>query len=218
VPAQGTLAISTTSVLPSYVESSTPAMCDDLSMGTSVTLSGADDSVSARVAIGMPFNFYGAAVGEFIASTNGWVQLLPMGGGTAATASASGNVAIPSNAQPNSMIAAFWDDLVLPSTADLRTATFGTAPNRRFVMQWNNARPYEAGMTDTLRFQVKLFETSNIIELHYCAISNAMSTRLTGNSATIGVESPAGTYGTQHSFNTANSINVMNAIRFTPTM
>jgi hypothetical protein len=193
-------------------------MCDDLSMGTPVPLSSADDAISARRPIGIPFNFYGAPVGEFIASTNGWVQLLPMGGGTAATDSVYMNVAIPSSSQPNSMIAAFWDDLVLPDTMSLRTAIFGSAPNRRFVMEWNNARTFSGAMSDTLRFQVKLFETSNIIELHYCAIANPMSAASTGGSATIGVESPSGTTGTQHSFNTPNSIDTMNAIRFTPSM
>lgn len=98
----------------------------------------------------------------------------------------------------------------------MRSALLGTAPNRRYVVEWNNVEPFNSAVTSTMRFQAKLFETTNVIEFHYCAISAISDPILTGSSASIGVESTSGTAAVLSSFNTANSITLANAIRFTP--
>lgn len=70
-----------------------------------------------------------------------------------------------------------------------------------------------------LTFQAKLFETSNVIEFHYCAMEATMApdiARATGGSATIGLENAGGTAGTQHSFNTPASVQTGVLLRFTP--
>jgi hypothetical protein len=68
-----------------------------------------------------------------------------------------------------------------------------------------------------LTFQVKLFATTNVIELHYCTLTpSPMADRVTGSSATVGLENGSGTDGVQHSFDAASSVSTANAIRFTP--
>lgn len=71
---------------------------------------------------------------------------------------------------------------------------------------------------ERLRFQVKLFETSGVIELHYCALelNGGSMEQLTGSTSTIGLENLAGTEGVQHSFDQANSISSGAALRFVP--
>ncbi len=68
-----------------------------------------------------------------------------------------------------------------------------------------------------MTFQAKLFETTGVIELHYCALAaGMMAPLLTGGSATVGIESPDGRSGRQHSFNAAMSVSTAGAIRFSP--
>ena len=69
-----------------------------------------------------------------------------------------------------------------------------------------------------MNFQVKLFETTNVVEFHYCSLDpgTGLATAVSGSGATIGLENTAGTEGVQHSFNTANSVNTTDALRFTP--
>jgi hypothetical protein len=43
-----------------------------------------------------------------------------------------------------------------------------------------------------------------------------MANRVTGESATVGIESPDGRAGRQHSFNRAMAVNTGTALRFTP--
>jgi hypothetical protein len=209
---EGTLAVGMPTPTP-YAITTTPVACDDLSSGTALSISSADDALAPRTALPFAFQYFGASVVDYVASTNGWLQLLAMGA-TAASSSAATNVAIPNTGTPNAVVAPFWDDLVLPSTMSLRVATLGSMPTRRFVIEWNNATPFSG--SGTIRFQAKLFEGSNQIEFHYCAISDTSIVRLTGSSATIGVENADGMAGVQYSFDTAGAINLMNAIRFTP--
>ena len=65
---------------------------------------------------------------------------------------------------------------------------------------------------------MKLFETSNVIEFHYCVLSaNApLLPRVRGNSATVGFENMSGTRGFLHSFDTTSSVSTSQALRFTP--
>jgi len=68
-----------------------------------------------------------------------------------------------------------------------------------------------------LTFQAKLFETTGVIELHYCTLTPGMNAGFaTGSSATIGVESPDGRSGRMHSHERAMSISTTSAIRFSP--
>jgi hypothetical protein len=57
-----------------------------------------------------------------------------------------------------------WEDVPRPR-GRLLVKTFGTAPNRVFVVEWQNARNYWSG--NLISFQAQLFEGSNAILFQY---------------------------------------------------
>jgi hypothetical protein len=203
-----------------YTVTSVPRACDDMTGGTTLMGLTGDDTTTGLLDLPFPFIFYGERQLEYSVSSNGLVQLWPSLMGSPSTS--FNNVAIPTPDPPNRFIAAFWDDLFpLPASmgmpaSSVLTRTLGTAPNRRFVIQWTNYSIYD-DQRARLTFQAKLFEGSNAIELHYCTLTPGMQpNRASGESATIGIESPDGRAGVQFAFNRANAVNTMNALRFTP--
>jgi hypothetical protein len=68
-------------------------------------------------------------------------------------------------------ISALGMDLI-STTDDIVYKTIGTAPNRVFVVQWTNVR--RKALAGNFNFQIRLLETSNIIEISYglCAPSD----------------------------------------------
>jgi len=199
-----------------YVETVIPTACDVMPPATIVPTVIDDDETSPTAALPFTFRIITDAMTHYSISTNGNVQLF---------ASATGlgnseyvNESIPSAISPNGLVAPFWDDLVVDTLmgADVRAQTLGTAPNRHFTVQWTNVSFYADG-EPRLTFQAKIFETTNVIEFHYCSmVSAAGSTLITGQSATVGVENAAGADGHQHSFDTLGSVSPANAIRLTP--
>lgn len=205
--------VSTCVPLP-YVETTTPAMCDDLStVGTPVPGVTGDDAASAIIALPFAYSYMGAAVDGYSVTTNGFMQVWTGATGTPSTAYS--NAAIPTAATPNNYIAPFWDDMRITAPAVARTAVFGTAPNRYFVVEWNDIALFSVSGS-VMRFQAKLFETTNVIEFHYCTLTPTTNVLTSGSSATVGLEDSTGAIGVQHSYNTAASVDTTNAIRFTP--
>jgi hypothetical protein len=201
-----------------YTESSTARDCDVMTGGTTVEGLAGDDSTSAAIDLPFAFRYFGDPVTAFTLSSNGFAQLWATRA-AAMPVSAFNNVTIPTAATPNSVVAALWDDLnpaVMGAGAAVTTRVIGTAPMRRFVVQWANF-PFFGDNASRTTFQVKLFETTNVIEFHYCALMATMpASRAGGDSATVGLENATGSAGVLHSFNRAMSINTTNAIRFTP--
>jgi hypothetical protein len=113
-------------------------------------------------------------------------------------------------------VAPFWDDLRSVTTTQVRTQLFGSGSTRHQTIEWFDST--FSGSAERLQFQVKIYETTNVIEFHYCSLvaNGGSATRILGDSASVGVEDGAGTAGVQHSFDTANSVSTANALRFTP--
>jgi hypothetical protein len=197
---------------PPYTESTVPASCDDVSAGTAVAGVIGDDATSARLALPFSVPFFGDSMTQFSVSTNGLVQLYASAGGR--PSAAFSNAPIPTTFEPNGMIAALWDDLEGPPGSAVWTHVLGTAPSRRFVVEWSGFRFLGDGGS-TLTFQAKVFE-SGVVELHYCGLTGSDAGRASGGSATIGLEDALGVDGTQHSFDMPGVIGTTNAIRFTP--
>lgn len=205
---------------PTQALSSIAASCDDLSaavalLSSTTTPAISDDVVSPSAALPFAFSLLGTAVTNYSASSNGNVQLFAS---TGSGLTAFTNAAIPTSATPNLMAAPFWDDLRNVSTTVVRSATFGTAPNRHFTVEWFDSTLPSTGNIERLRFQAQFYETTNVTEFHYCSIVPGSITdgRANGNSATIGIEDSAGTAGVQASFNRPNSAVTGGAVRFTP--
>jgi hypothetical protein len=195
-----------------YVVTSITAACDEAMLLDVAGVDG-DDSASNKSSLPLSFRFFGDDVSYWSMSSNGFAQLWPSVVGAADKTAE--NAAIPTAAQPNGLVAPFWDDLV-PIFSNARAGLLGTTPNRRFVISWVHWSI--KGQTGTIRvsFQVKLFETTHAIEFHYCGMQPAGNALASGSSATIGLENLAGTVGIQQSFDTAAAVASGKAFRFTP--
>ena len=81
---------------------------------------------------------------------------------------------IPSTDAPNGVIAAYWADLVL-GTEGVCAATVGSAPSRRFIIQWPNAQFYPDAMgappTGRASFELIYNESDASIDFLYETIS-----------------------------------------------
>ncbi|MCC5581357.1 carboxypeptidase regulatory-like domain-containing protein [Microtetraspora sp. AC03309] len=146
---------------------------------TALALTGDD----AGVAVTLPFAFplYGKPYTKAWISTNGFINFQRL-------STLSFNGRIPSGGLPNAAIYAFWDDLNVDSSAQVLTTTLGTAPNRRYVVEWRNVS-LVAQPTARLTFSAELHENGQIL-FQYKSLSNGLMPR--GSSATIGIENGTG--------------------------
>lgn len=196
----------------SYTTSMISAACEDVGDAAEIPAVNGDDVASDRISLPFAFKLFGDAVNQYTMASNGFLQLWASGSG--GISKRADNVAIPSADDPNGIVAPFWDDLV-PMFSQSRVGLRGSAPNRRIVVSWGHWTI--KGDTGTrISFQAKLFETTNVIELHYCAMTPEGNARATGSSATIGLENLGGTKGIQQSFNTAGTAVTGKAFRYTP--
>lgn len=85
------------------------------------------------------------------------------------------------------VLAPLWDDLLLADGNSIKYITTGTTPNRVFTVEWNKVY-WDWGAEDPcIAFQIKLYETSNIVEFHYKHDIGAVST----DGASIGISAEA---------------------------
>ncbi len=181
----GPLAIASTlnpNNITDYVRSTFPKEMNYLVNG--ITGPSGDDKWE-NVPLGFTFKFAGNNYTSARLSTNGWLSL-----------NLSGNLGYNNNylftsSVPNCAIAAWWDDLYDDAVSSVNYLTEGSEPNRVFTAEWNRLKPYmDNSVTARISFQVKLYETSNIIEFHY---GNAEpGTHSSYESASIGIEDHMG--------------------------
>lgn len=160
---------------------------DYLEANTSTGLFGDDDLVT----ITLPFNFpyYGSSFSTVNVSTNAVVNFQP-------TSAFFSNVGIPDPSEPNAAIFTFWDDLFVDELSTINTDTFGTAPNRLFVVEWRNVSPLSRPDL-RLDFEVQLGEGGSIAMLYRNVEPDPVQR---GASASIGIEDESGTTGLQFAF------------------
>ena len=143
----------------------------------------ADDG-TMTLPLPFPFTFYGTTYTDVHVSSNGNLQFANDNPQFFNECMYSSPVA-----EMGDMIAPFWDDLDLTFYGYLETTTVGDAPNRIFVIEWDNIPPFQAEPEDAVTFEVQLFEGSNdIVFLYEDVISFERSN---GRSATIGLQSEA---------------------------
>jgi hypothetical protein len=115
------------------------------------------DESSASTPIGFNFSFYGTAYSALTINANGYLIFgAPTNSGT--------NQTLPSATAPNNLIAAAWDNLDISTGGTVTTAVVGTAPRRRFIVNFIGVR--HSGAPQSVTVQVQLHESTNIIELH----------------------------------------------------
>ncbi len=139
------------------VEVITQAGYDSLTTGTTVSLTGDDNFTNVSVPI--PFQFAEVPQTSINICTNGFANF-----GTGSTAFGNN---LSATTAPFNVIAPFWDDLIFQPTSSVTTNVLGTAPNRVFVIQYNNVGLYPSTSAWRLNFQIRLYETTNIIEFSY---------------------------------------------------
>jgi len=161
-----------------------------------------DDQNVGPFDLGFDFEFFDGQIFNSIRlCSNGWQSFT-------STSTIYTNPPIPTAAEPNNLIASFWDDLSFSSGGVcyvLRDLT-----NGRFVIQYTNVPFFTGGGTAT--FQVVLDESEGDITVYYNSF-----TGLT-NSCTVGIENGTGTDGVQVCYNGTGPFIPANetAIRFNP--
>jgi hypothetical protein len=162
---------------------------------TSTDLSGFTDDVfypGGVVATGFDFCLNGNQYQDFLISANGYIIFAPPTGSAcsgvvtnlptginAAAGNFSGytiNAEIPNTTNaPRNAILGTWHDIDPSVTTNaaspiIRYQTFGTAPNRRFVVSWESIPMFstscEGDRSLDYTGQIKMFETTNNIEIH----------------------------------------------------
>jgi extracellular elastinolytic metalloproteinase len=151
------------------------------------------DAVAGTIDLPFAFTFYGFAYTRAHVCTNGFVEFV----GPATTNCSSANAAIPTTARPNGAIFPFWDNLAVDAQASIRADERGTAPNRRFVIEFRNVL-FPPNTSARIDFNVVLHENGDIVTQHR-NIADVAQER--GSSATIGIESHTGTDALRFSFN-----------------
>lgn len=173
--------------------SSTPAVlpCDDVS-GTGVALGLSDDG-EATASIGFTFTWHGVGHSSVRVGSNGAMYFATTGDVPYT------NACLPSG-RPSPTILALWDDWDPGGVGDVYTQTLGTAPNRRFVVQWQ-AEHYPSS-TSTADVRVMLHEGTNLAQVCYVDTVFGSATYDDGASATVGIEDGANSL--EFSCNAAN--------------
>jgi len=168
-----TLFVALTQVKAQFIITPDTAIC----LGSEVTISafsnspestpsliGTDDVHSDPIDIGFDFTFYGNSYSQCLISSNGYITFdLENNGGFSPW---TYNAPVPNPTQvPENAILAPWHDLDPLQGGNIVSGNYGTAPNRVFYIVWCNLPMYNCN--DLIDNQyIKLFESSNIIEMH----------------------------------------------------
>jgi gliding motility-associated-like protein len=141
----------------------------ELGVGTNLVI--VNDS-SKRIPLGFRFNFFCSSYDSISVNDKGYLtfknEVVPFGGPGF----------IPNTFDPNDIIAFAWSDYdpTLGGSVDYRT--IGSAPNRKFVINFLNQRQAFGLPTDTaITTQIILYETSNIIEIQTLFANNLFCTQ-----------------------------------------
>jgi len=140
--------------------------------GTSVSLG--DDQVSGAIPIGFNFSFYCTNYSNIYISSNGFLTF----NGASASGCCSG-AALPTATITN-FIAGSLNDLYPSGAGSIQYFTSGTAPNRVFIVNYTGI-PHCCGSGPPINtFQIALYESTNVIEIHSTTITDDGSTHTMG--------------------------------------
>jgi len=146
--------------LSTYTFSQTAGTYIAVTGGTTLVNGAVDSGVSPVTSIGFTFNLDGTNYTQFSATSNGWMRL----GATAGSTTSSTPISLATN-MPS--LAAFARDG--KTNGAVVYSLTGSAPNRVLTVEWPNWFYYwgSTGVTNNFTMQVKLYETTNVIEFVY---------------------------------------------------
>lgn len=171
---------------------------------TGTVIGNGDDQYFCELPIGFLFPFYGNTETSFCASTNGFLSFDPFGD--------SGEnqpiCPLPDRTGNRGLIAAIWDDLIVNDA--IYYQTFGSAPQRYLVVQWQGARRFGALSNQSTNFQIVLFE-DGLIQVAIDEVGG-----LRGVSSITGIADMNRTLGTTYACDQPGSLQDQLAITFLP--
>src|SRR6185369_9151647 len=176
------------------------AFDDIASTGTVVPIGS--HQASGALPIGFNFVFYGTTYSQVFVSSNGFLTFI---GGQGE--GPSGGIAIPQSFGPKAMVGGLLAHMH-PSVGQIVGQTVGTAPDRRFVLQFKDVPNVDQFPSPFQTWQIILAETTNEIEVQYLAA--------TGNFVSAGIQDQNGTHGLQWAGLDPVSLHNQ-AVRYTPT-
>ena len=143
--------------------------------------------------IGFNFTFNGTVFNVFGVQQNGWISF-----GKDSVDMQSSNVSSPisatstASAALQNRVSAFGHALVGKTNSYLSYATIGTAPNRILVVEWKNYKrsTNTSAANDNMNFQIRLHETTNVVECVYGTFTYSSTTASTSQ---IGLRGQANT-------------------------
>lgn len=145
-----------------------------------------DDAASSAISLPFNFSFFGTTYSSVYVHTNGFISFSsgqPTGSpyletvGTAAT--------------PNNYIAICHDDLNVTGGGTVTYFTYGSAPNRVFVIDWSAVKFYNSASNNgDMSGQIQMFENDQHIAVHVTSSNDP-----TLSAHTIGIENSGGTLG-----------------------
>ncbi len=132
---------------------------DISSTGTIATFTNDDDGITS-IPLGFYFDFFGNTFSSIIVSVNGIISFKHVSSINAFNTNL--------NVAPDSVIAMAWDDWDnSPGIGTyIRYETIGDAPNRVFILDYDSIPHYNNDASKPVTTQLKLFESTNIIEIH----------------------------------------------------
>jgi hypothetical protein len=161
----------------------------DVSGGTggASILAGIDDG-TATLTLPFSFQFYGQGYNLVCVSSNGAMYFVTSDAAcTGLNDFANTDLSVVGPPRDHPAVLPLWSDLTFQvAGADaVYYQALGSTPNRRFVVQWNNA--YPQGSQNPVTFQVILSEGSNAVLFQYKNVTLGA-----GNHANNGAESTVG--------------------------
>ncbi|MDR6968721.1 hypothetical protein J2X31_002747 [Flavobacterium arsenatis] len=169
----------------SYMFTSTTGTYEETSASaTALPTLLADTAISGVLDIGFDFVYEGNTYTQFRASSNGFISF------NTAAGSLTTNDFSTANATSRPIIAPLWDDLDGRATGGSVAAyeVTGTSPNQVLTVEWRNWEWNYNSANPVISFQVKFYETTNVIEFAY----RQESGNVNAGSASIGIGSATG--------------------------
>ncbi|MDN5199954.1 DUF4347 domain-containing protein [Fulvivirgaceae bacterium BMA10] len=176
------------------------------------TATGLGDEGETTVSMSFDFDFYGTTSRDLRISDNGTILF----GAISGTDTRWNNRGSFPTSTYTYIIAPYYDDFYPAASGgqgDIYYQELGTAPNRRFIVQWDDVEHWDlrAG-TNGVTFQVVLYEGSNNIDFVYQDTDFGNAGYNDGSNATIGLNKDA-TDALQYSFNSA-SLSGVTSVRY----
>ena len=141
----------------------TAGVLDPMTGSTQLVAASSDDGASALTTIPFTFKFGGVDYTSFGVNANGILRF----GAVTTTASTYYTNSTANATTIGNSIMPYWDDLATGLGGKVHYVVIGTAPNRTLVVEWFVTVPRSTGAAAAAKFQCRLNEGTNTIDLVY---------------------------------------------------